>query len=416
MAVESADMAKKLLEAINQIGAELEHLNIVVVGKSGAGKSTLINSIFRGKFAETGLGRPVTQKIQKIEKKDFPLTIYDTPGFELAGDQQDQVKDAIFQLIDEGEKTGNNIHCIWYCINVGSNRTFDSTELAWLRSFTKSNQKYKVPIIIILTQAIPKSKGLKMKRLVEREHLDIIQAVPVLAKEVNFDGEYTAESYGLDNLIEIMGEFLPDELDDTLQNVQIASLEAKKKKAHKIISRTVKTAFGEGFAPVPVSDATLLIPTQISMIARITNIFGLDVSRSYLVAFIGSTIGTGGATVLGRSVVANIMKLVPGLGSIAGGVISGATAAVITSALGESYIILMEALYKADQNEEELSDKEVKQLISESFKKTLEKENQKYIRDNGKLKSFFSKFKGKKKNKENKGKKKKNSGFFKFGK
>lgn len=52
----------------------------------------MINSLFRENFAETGLGRPVTSEIRKQEKKDYPLAIYDTPGFELSNEQQNNVK------------------------------------------------------------------------------------------------------------------------------------------------------------------------------------------------------------------------------------------------------------------------------------------------------------------------------------
>ena len=81
MQIDSDKMAQECIDAINERIRNLKNLNIIVVGKSGVGKSTLINSLFRGHFADTGLGRPVTSKIRKIVKKDYPLAIYDTPGF-----------------------------------------------------------------------------------------------------------------------------------------------------------------------------------------------------------------------------------------------------------------------------------------------------------------------------------------------
>lgn len=377
MSVDTQDMVKDLITTISQTISELAHLNILVVGKSGVGKSTLINSVFRGHLAETGLGRPVTQEIRKIEKKGFPLTIYDTPGFELSGGQQDQLKDSISNLISDGyakEDVNQAIHCIWYCINVGGNRTFDRAELDWLRSFSRENQHFQIPIIVVLTQAIPKSKAMEMKRLVEQENLDIVQVIPLLAKEVNFDGDYVAKPYGLDQLIEVMSQCLPEELDDTLQNMQIASLEAKKKKARQIVAKAVKAAFGEGFVPVPFADAAVLVPIQVGMIAKITATFGLEVNRSFLMAFLSSTIGTSGATVLGRTLAANLMKMVPSFGSVAGGVISGSTAAVITTALGESYIFLMEMLYRGEISKEDLNSQKVRDLVTGFFKDALRRE------------------------------------------
>ena len=306
MEINTDEIAQKCIDIVNSKLKNLKKLNIIVVGKSGVGKSTLINSLFRESFAQTGLGRPVTNEIRKIEKKDYPLTIYDTPGFELSKGQQSKVKEEIIDLISKGiasKDINEAIHCIWYCVNVGGNRTFDETEVAWLKDLTESNKVAQVPIIVVLTQACPKKKAAEMKSLVEKENLDIIKVVPVLAQDMDFDGEYVAQAYGLDKLIDIMSEALPDELQDTLQNIQKASLEAKKKYAHGVVATAVAAAFGEGFAPIPFSDAILLIPTQVTMIASITVIFGLNISKSFITGFVSSTIGAAGTTVLGKTVV-----------------------------------------------------------------------------------------------------------------
>lgn len=232
MQIDIDKMAQQCMDAINDKINSLNTLNIIVVGKSGVGKSTLINSLFRGNFAETGLGRPVTSEIRKIEKKAYPLVIYDTPGFELGGEQQDRVKKEILEIVRKGVSSrdiNQAIHCIWYCINVGGNRTFEESEVAWLKEFTQENRDTKVPIIVVLTQGVPKKKALELKRHVESENLEIVKVVPVLAQDMDFDEEYMARSYGLDQLIEVMTEILPNELQNTLQNIQKASLDAKKR-------------------------------------------------------------------------------------------------------------------------------------------------------------------------------------------
>ena len=65
--------------------------------------------------------------------------------------------------------------------------------------------------------------------LFEKENLDIVKVVTLLAQDMDFDEEYIAKAYGLDSLIDVMTEVLPSELQNTLQNVQIASLESKKR-------------------------------------------------------------------------------------------------------------------------------------------------------------------------------------------
>lgn len=376
MQIDTDKMAEKCIEAINDKIKSLKKLNIIILGKSGVGKSTLINSLFRGNFAETGLGRSVTSEIRKIEKKDYPLAIYDTPGFELSGEQQNRVKNEIIDIISKGlasKDVNEAVHCIWYCINVGGNRTFDESEINWLKKFTEDNKNIKVPIIVILTQAVPKKKALEMKNLVERENIGISKVVPLLAQDMEFDEEYTAKSYGLDTLIDLMTEILPDELQNTLQNIQKVNLESKKRAARATVAAAVAGFFGEGFTPIPFADAALLIPTQVGMIAGITAIFGLDINKSFLTAFVSATVGSAGATVLGRAIVSNILKLIPGVGTVVGGVISGTTAGLITTALGEAYILIMEMVYKGEISKEKLcssdGQKEISKLFKEQFKR-----------------------------------------------
>jgi uncharacterized protein (DUF697 family) len=66
------------------------------------------------------------------------------------------------------------------------------------------------------------------------------------------------------------------------------------------------------------------------MMISIYKIYGVSVSEGALKALAKTTV----ATAFGRSVVGNLIKLIPGLGSILGGVINAAVAATFTEVLG----------------------------------------------------------------------------------
>ena len=106
--------------------------------------------------------------------------------------------------------------------------------------------------------------------------------------------------------------------------------EEKRKKCHKTVHAASLTAAIIGFSPIPFSDAFLLVPVQLTMMARLHKIFGQSWSESLGKSLSRELIVVG----LGRGAVGNILKLVPAVGTVAGAAINATVASTITESLG----------------------------------------------------------------------------------
>ena len=98
------------------------------------------------------------------------------------------------------------------------------------------------------------------------------------------------------------------------------------------------------------------------MLASISSAFGLELSTAFLSTLVASMAGTTGATFVGRAIVTNLLKFIPGIGSVAGGAISAATAGGLTTTLGEIYISTLEALVSANKGEPPSTDQVVQEF------------------------------------------------------
>lgn len=106
--------------------------------------------------------------------------------------------------------------------------------------------------------------------------------------------------------------------------------EETRKKCHKTVHAASLTAAIIGCSPIPFSDAVLLVPVQLTMMARLHKIFGQSWSESLGKSLSKELVVVG----LGRSAVGNIVKLIPAVGTVAGAAINGTVASTITESLG----------------------------------------------------------------------------------
>jgi uncharacterized protein (DUF697 family)/GTP-binding protein EngB required for normal cell division len=333
-------LKQKLEEALKKVG----RVNVVIAGRSGVGKSTLINEVFQGRLATTGQGRPVTTEIREYTKEGVPLTIFDTRGLEL-----DRYAETLQQLeeliVSRGRDADpmNHVHVAWLCISEDSRRVEEGeSKVADMFS------RHGVPVIAVITK-VRSDNGFRAE--VQRLLPTARNVARVRALGDQDDEGNLIKPKGLDDLVMATSEVVPEGQRTAFAAAQRVSLDLKKTRAHVVVMGAAATAAAIGAAPIPFSDAVLLVPVQVGMLASISAVFGLPVSKGFLSTLLGSAVTALGATFAGRAIVGGILKLLPALGWVAGGAISAATAAAMTTAFGETYIAALSALFAASPNE-----------------------------------------------------------------
>lgn len=99
---------------------------------------------------------------------------------------------------------------------------------------------------------------------------------------------------------------------------------------HTIIHTASVAAAATAASPIPFSDAALLIPIQTTMITGLYKANGANISRGVVDGALKATI----VSSLGKSLAGNLLKLIPGVGTIAGGTLNAGVSVAFTEALG----------------------------------------------------------------------------------
>lgn len=163
------------------------------------------------------------------------------------------------------------------------------------------------------------------------------------------------------------------------RQIQFAKLEEVKEEVEKSIRRHVGIAFAVGFTPIPFADGPILLANQAKMLSKAMQRYDLGSLTRQIQTIVGA-LGLGQVvSQFGRYAVSQVAKFIPGVGTIAGGVINGAVASAITTALGLtiselSYRVKREMILDPDVSKKELIDRiftkqEAKRLFDQYLKK-----------------------------------------------
>ncbi|MGL2550859.1 GTPase [Helicobacter pylori] len=111
----------KMLEFIKK---EKPKMNVLLMGATGVGKSSLINALFGKEIAKAGVGKPITQHLEKYIDEQKGLILWDTKGIEdkdyhgtMQGIKQRMEEVSPSKGHDEKEAEEKIIHMAYLCVD-----------------------------------------------------------------------------------------------------------------------------------------------------------------------------------------------------------------------------------------------------------------------------------------------------------
>ncbi len=322
--------------------AALGRFNLAIFGKTGVGKSTLINAIFGEEVARTGIGEPVTRGSHLYLDKVGHLGIVDTQGLEVGKDNK-QILSELHKAMTQMRQMplSEQIHVAWYCVR-GMDRRFEEAEADFVRRLDEMG----LPVILVLTQ-VPMRDGfvhpdaVLLAEQIMAKRLPLVAGRPFMtyAKADEFAGQ---PAYGLKELLDATFRVAPEGVQGALVAAQEIDQVRKAQEANKYIAGAAASAAAAAATPIPFSDAALLVPIQLGMMARIAQIYKIKFERAALMAIASTT----AATQIGRATFTGLLKMIPGAGTVIGGAIGAGVASTFTYAMGQAWLTVCQRAAK----------------------------------------------------------------------
>jgi uncharacterized protein (DUF697 family)/GTP-binding protein EngB required for normal cell division len=319
---------------------------ILVCGKTGAGKSSILNALAGNQVREVGVV-PTTQFSQGIElESDYmALQAIDVAGFGESGRHEERMH-AIFAAREKAHLA----LLVIGCPDRGLEMELDFLSILRAQS---PDPESAIPFLCAankIDMAKPRSvwdpdRINLMAPSSEKERniqawMDYVDAtlqtqvkMPLVPCAAGESWNDFSNQYGIDILRQQIFLMLPE-----AARTWFARMTKDKQiidaRARQIILTAAIAAGGAAFQPLPnVPDAAIIAPIQTAMIVSLAKLNGYNVTPADAFKLVGPVIGT----MAGRLAFEQVMKLIPGVGSVLGATV----AAAITLSLGQGYHSLM---------------------------------------------------------------------------
>lgn len=324
---------KEIEKELFRIQNKNKKANILICGQTGTGKSSAINYVFDDNIADVSAGKPCTRDTKLYSSEQ--INIFDSEGYEVGGESQQHYSKILFDDF-LSKRTGNNddsIHLVWYAIS-GAGKRITDLDKELVEKIQKSG--FRVCVILTKIDELDEEQFQAMTKTLKSTFNNIKYfTLSTKDKEIPDLKAYTQ----WDELIAWSCEQIPDIRKTRFISALKDAIKEKHDQAQKIISLATAGAVATATSPISWSDAPILTTVQAGMVASIALLYGIKIESSAITGFLS----TAAVSNLGKSLAGNLIKLIPGAGSVIGAVINGGVAGSITFVIGAA---LNELLYK----------------------------------------------------------------------
>lgn len=298
---------------------------ILALGGAETDRRALVNHLAGRELIGPGVGLEAGQGFQTYE--DRFLTLLEGPRPGRSGAARRAYADLVLARLRAMRLKSERVNLVWYLVDSPAGR------FTWLdRRLIHQMLNLGLPLALILTRVDRVGAG-RLRALNRhisrwRPDLDIF--------EMADDPLAGTGQSASDRLINWSVEHLAAARRTAFVAGMGSAIEAKAHLGDRLAARHAAAAALAGLSPFPVPDLAFLAPNQTAMLARLALIWNLDPPPDL------ARLLSLGAGNLGKMLAGNLLKLLPGVGGLIGGLVNVSVAAALTWGLGKAVNIQCE--------------------------------------------------------------------------